>query len=153
MSKITPTVYEIRVALESVLFASLKTAFDAKEVVIVQPGEEIKPDLKKIYVVHNVNPGKVQVGELNLREGLSVRPGVYTILLSCPNNVDSFRRTMQLTSVVAAAFSGKSLSAGDGKEVFVDLVDIENPGQTPDKRLGQTLSVNWWAWAGGYEGD
>lgn len=153
MNSVTPTVYEIRVALETVLFEALTPSYNAGEVVIIQPGEEIAPDLKKIQVIHNVNPGKVQVGELNLREGLSIRPGVYTILLSCPNAVEALTKTMQLAGVVAEAFSGKRFSAGDGKEVFVDLVDIENPGQTPDKRLGQTLSVNWWAWAGGYEGD
>lgn len=150
---IAPTVYEIRVALETQLFDALKAAFEAGEIVIVQPGEEIAPDLRKIQVIHTVNPGKVQVGELDLRGGMSRRPGVYTILLSCPNEVDTFTRTMQLASELDAAFSGKTLSAGESKAVFVELVDIENPGQTPDNRLGQMLSVNWWAWAGGYEGE
>lgn len=150
---IAPTVYEIRVALETQLFDALKSAFEAGEVVIVQPGEEIAPDLRKIQVIHNVNPGKVQVGELDLRGGMSRRPGVYTVLLSCPNEVESFTRTMQLASELDAAFSGKTLSAGDGKAVFIDLVDIENPGQTTDNRLGYMLAVNWWAWAGGYEGE
>lgn len=150
---IAPTVYEIRVALETQLFAALAPAFEAGEVVIVQPGEEIAPDLRKIQVIHNVNPGKVQVGELDLRGGMSRRPGVYTILLSCPNEVDAFTRTMQLASELEAAFSGRTLAAGECKSVFIDLVDIENPGQTPDNRLGQMLSVNWWAWAGGYEGE
>lgn len=150
---IAPTVYEIRVALETQLFDALKAAFEAGEVVIVQPGEEIAPDLRKIQVIHTVNPGKVQVGELDLRGGMSRRPGVYTVLLSCPNEVESFTRTMQLASELEAAFSGRTLAAGECKSVFIGLVDIENPGQTPDNRLGQTLSVNWWAWAGGYEGE
>lgn len=149
--RVVPTIYEIRVALETTLFLALTPSFQAEEIVIIQPGEEIAPDLKKIQVIHSVNPGKVQVGELDLRGGASIRPGVYTIMLSCPNEVDAYIQTTKLTDVIERAFSGKELSAGDGKKVFIDLVDIENPGKLPDNRLGQTISVNWWAWAGEFD--
>ena len=49
----TPTVYKIRIALETALFAALTPAFESGEIGIVQPGEEIAPDLKKIQVIHS----------------------------------------------------------------------------------------------------
>lgn len=153
MSKSTPSVYDIRVALETVLFDALTPAYNAGEVVIIQPGEELKPELQKIYIIHNVNPGTVQPGELDYRHGYAKRPGVYSILLSCPNDVDAYNDTLELAEVISDAFYGRKIPAGEGKKVFIGLVDITNPGQTPDNRLGTSVTVNWTAWAGGYEGD
>lgn len=146
----TPTLYEIRIALETALFSALTPAFQAGEVVIVQPGEEIAPALQKIQVIHNVNPGEVQPGELDPRGGIAPRLGVYTILLSCPNDVESLTRTWELAGELERDLRGRELPVGECGAVYVGEVNTTNVGQTPDNRLGLSLSVEWWAWAGGY---
>ena len=146
----TPTVYEIRIALETALFAALTPAFESGEIVIVQPGEEIAPDLKKIQVIHNVNPGAIQSGELDPRGGIAPRLGVYTILLSCPNDVESLTRTWEIAGELEKSLRGRELAAGECGNVYVGEVTTTNVGQTPDNRLGLSLSADWWAWAGGY---
>ena len=60
----TPDLFSVRKALESVLFTALTAEQAAGNVIIIQPGEDLKPDLKKIQVIHSVNPGKVMDGEL-----------------------------------------------------------------------------------------
>lgn len=147
----TPTLYEIRIALETALFAALTPAFQAGEIVIVQPGEEIAPDLKKIQVIHNVNPGQIQPGEIAPRSGIAPRLGVYTVLLSCQNDVTSFSRTWKLAGELEKDLRGRELTAGECGLVYIGEIVTTNVGQTPDNRLGLSLSADWWAWAGGYE--
>ena len=147
----TATLYEIRRALEAALFEALTPAFQAGEIAIVQPGEEIAPDLRKIQVIHNVNPGTIQAGELDPRRGYAPRPGVYTVLLSCIDDVDALARTWELAGELERALRGRELAATECASVRIGEVDTTNVGRTPDNRLGLSLAINWYAWAGGYE--
>lgn len=149
----TPTPYEIRVALETHLFGVLQPAFEAGQVVIVQPGEDIKPDLDKVQVLHVVTPGTPTDGELGGRQGVSPRPGVYVITLSVPQDTIWLQDAWELCGVLEAAFY----------RVFLPVLGLEytvlctepyttNVGEDPDtKRLALSVTVPWSVWAGGYE--
>lgn len=149
----TPKIYEIREALDTVLYDALEPAYNAGKVQILPPAEEHKPDPKKIWAINTLSPGEVFGGEIPLRIGAGRRPGVYTVLLSSPFDVNSNREAMNLADTVSKAFWGRTIPAGEGKKVNIDMVDITNTGTLPDNRLGHTVTVNWWARAGEYEGD
>ena len=144
----TPTPYEARIALESRLFELLSPAYEAGEIVIVQPGEEVAPDLKKIQVIHTVNPGIVEGGEVDIVRGISPRIGVYIITLSVPNDVQQLSRAWELAGELEQGFRGVTLSSDKGK-VYVNEPYTTNVGELPDSRLGLSVTVNWWAWTGG----
>ncbi len=151
----TPTTYEVCLALEKALFAALGEAVQAGGVVIVQPGAESAPDLKKIQVLHTVKPGEVQSGELGGRQGLSLRTGVYSITLSCPpNDATAFAEAWRLTGVLEKALYRASLPIADSEGVVACKEPlITNVGETADKRLALSVSLPWWVWTGGYEGE
>ncbi len=148
----SPTLFEIRVALETALFAAVQSYFDAGDIIVIQPGGELKPDLDKIQIIHSVNPGVVQDGELGGRQGLCPRDGVYVVTLSCPNNTDRLAQTWELSSIVESKFYRADLPITDADcFVMCDEPYTTNVGETDDKRLALSVSITWWVWAGGYD--
>ena len=149
-----PTLFEIRVALETALFAAVQPSFSAGDVIIIQPGEELKPDLDKIQVIHSVNPGEVQDGELGGRQGVCPRVGVYVVTLSCPNDTERLSQAWKLSSAIESKFYRADLPVTDADcSVMCDEPYTTNVGETDDKRLALSVSIPWWVWAGGYEGE
>ena len=137
--------FSVRVALESALFAALTAEQAAGNIIIIQPGEDLKPDLKKIQVIHSVAPGKVMDGELGGRQGICPRMGAYTVTLSIPAN-----DTVKLET----SFYRIDLPVRDsGCKVMCDEPYTTNVGETDDKRLALSVSIPWWIWAGGHEGE
>lgn len=147
----TPGLYETRIALETYLFSVLKSAFQEGSLVIVQPGEDIKPDLNKIQVIHSVNPGNTLEGELGGRNGIVPRVGVYVITLSSPNDSKKFAEAQKIASNIERAFYRVDLPVeGTDCTVMCNQSIMNNVGETSDKRLVLSISVDWWVWAGGY---
>lgn len=151
----TATPYEIRVALEKKLFEALQEPFAAGKLIIVQPGQDISPDMQKIQVVHTVAPGIVQTGELGGRGGYCPRQGAYTILLSCPaDDTAILADAWDISGSLEAAFFRADCAIADSHcRVMCEQPYTTNVGETPDKRLGLSVTVPWWVWAGGYEGE
>ncbi len=150
-----PDLYAVRVALEAHLFAALEPAFAAGDVIIVQPGEDIRPDLDRIQVIHSVNPGAVLDGEMGGRQGVCPREGVYVITLSSPpNDTGRLAEAWKLAGVIEDAFYREDLPvAGTECAVSCEEPYTTNVGETTDKRLALSVSIPWWIWAGGHEGD
>lgn len=151
----TPDLFSVRKALESALFAALTAEQAAGNVIIIQPGEDLKPDLKKIQVIHSVNPGKVMDGELGGRLGICPRVGVYTVTLSSlQNDIAKYTKEWKLCSLIEKAFRRKELPIEDSNcKVMCDEPYTMNVGKTDDKRLALSVSIPWWVWAGGHEGE
>ena len=149
----TPNLFAIRVALETALFACLSEEQKKGNLVIVQPGTELKPNLKNIQVIHAVNPGDIQAGELG-RQGVCPRLGVYTITLSVPpDDTVQLARAWQLCSTIEQTFYRVDLPIeGSDCAVMCNEPYTTNVGET-DNRLALSVTVPWWAWAGGQEGE
>lgn len=147
----TPDLFSIRVSLETALFACLQREQEQGTVIVIQPGEDIKPDLDKIQVLHAVNPGEVQTGELG-RQGVCPRLGVYTITLSVPpNNTQRLALAWRLCSNIEKVFYREDLPVeGSSCTVMCDEPYTTNVGETDDNRLALSVSVPWWVWSGGY---
>lgn len=151
----TPDLFSVRKALESALFAALTAEQAAGNIIIIQPGEDLKPDLKKIQVIHSVNPGKVMDGELGGRQGICPRMGAYTVTLSIPaNDTAKLAKGWELCSLLETSFYRIDLPVRDsGCKVMCDEPYTTNVGETDDKRLALSVSIPWWIWAGGHEGE
>lgn len=151
----TPDLFSVRVALESALFAALTAEQAAGNIIIIQPGEDLKPDLKKIQVIHSVNPGKVMDGELGGRQGICPRMGAYTVTLSIPaNDTVKLAKGWELCSLLETSFFRLDLPvSGSAFKVMCDEPYTTNVGETDDKRLALSVSIPWWVWAGGHEGE
>lgn len=149
----TPDLFAIRVTLETALFACLAEEQAQGNVYIVQPGTEASPDLKKIQVIHAVNPGNVQDGELG-QQGVCPRLGVYTIMLSVPaDDTARLAKAWQLCDAIERAFFRADLPIEDScQNVMCGEPYTTNVG-TQDKRLALSVTVPWWAWTGGQEGE
>lgn len=146
----TPDIYAVRVALEGALFECLKEAFQQGLIVFVQPAEEIAPDLHKIQVIHSVNPGKAQGGELG-SQGIFPRLGVYTVTLSCPaDSSKTLTEGWKLCSVLETYFCRKDIPISDNCEVMCDEPYTTNVGEQ-DSRLALSVTIPWWVWSGGQE--
>ena len=145
--------YAVRVALETHLFAALEPSFTAGETIIVQPGQDITPDLAKIQVIHSVSPGAVLAGELGGRQGICPRPGVYLVTLSSPaSDTARLARAWRLCGLVERAFYRADLPADGGvvccEEPRARVISSRNAGET-DGRPALSVSIPWWVWTGG----
>lgn len=149
-----PDLFAVRVALETALFATVREEFTAGTVVIVQPADELKPDLRKIQILHSVNPGEVQSGELG-RIGVCPRVGVYTITLSCPpHDTAMLEKAWRLCSLIESSFYRVDLPIPNSScRVMCEEPYTTNVGEVPDKRLAMSVTVPWWTWTGGHEGE
>ncbi len=146
----TPELFAVRVALEGALFECLKDAFQQGQIVFVQPAEDIAHDLQKIQVIHAVNPGKTQSGELG-SQGVFPRIGVYTVTLSCPaDNTKTLAECWKLCSVLENYFCRLDIPVSDSCEVMCDEPYSTNVGEQ-DSRLALSVTIPWWVWSGGQE--
>lgn len=147
MSERTPTLAEIGSALRVKM---AETVGDAA--VIIPPNEDGNPDAGEILVLHSVNPGAVSTAELG-PGGLSTMDGGYYINLSYPK--DSLSReneALDLAQKLMTAFRLKELPAGSCW-VNTDEPYTTNVGATPDGRVSILVTVRWWTWTGGDEGE
>lgn len=111
--------------------------------------------MKKIQIIHVVNPGAVITGELGGRYGVCPRKGAYIITLSIPtNDTKKLSKGLELCSVLESFFYRVDIPI-EGYEccVMCDEPYTMNIGETEDKRLAYSVEIPWWVWAGGYEGD
>lgn len=146
----TPELFAVRTALEGALFECLKEAFQKGLLVFVQPAEDMASDLQKIQVIHAVNPGKTETGELG-SQGVFPRIGVYTVTLSCPaGSVKLLAESWKLCSVLETYFCRKDIPVSDGCEVMCDEPYTTNVGEQ-DSRLALSVTIPWWVWSGGQE--
>lgn len=145
-----PELFAVRTALESSLFDCLSDAFQKGLLVFAQPADEIATDLKKIQVIHSVNPGKTQSGELG-NEGVFPRLGVYTVTLSCPaSSTKTLAEGWKLCSILENYFCRRDIPVSDGCEIMCDEPYTTNVG-AQDSRLALSVTIPWWVWSGGQE--
>lgn len=143
----TPTPYEIRVAMETALFEELAPAHTAGEIVLVQPGMPIAPEMTAIQVVHTLNPGEMQDGELAGRDGVCPRLGVYIVMFSCPVDTAKLAQAEKLAGDIEKAFYRREVPVDDCA-ILCGEPYVTNTGETPDNRLAVTVTIPWWTWAG-----
>ena len=148
MSEHTPTLAEIGSALRVRMAEIIGDA-----AVIIPPNEDGDPDAGEILVLHTVNPGAVSPAELGGRMGLSVMNGVYSINLSYPKgSLERANEAWALAQKLMSAFRLEYLPAGPCT-VNVDEPYATNVGATPDGRMSMLVTVPWWTWTGGDEGE
>ena len=148
MRERTPTLAEIGSALR---VRMAETVGDAA--VIIPPNEDGDPDAGEILVLHTVNPGKASPAELGGRMGLSVMNGVYSINLSYPKgSLERANEAWTLAQRLMSAFRLEELPAGPCT-VNVDEPYTTNVGTAPDGRMSMLVTVPWWTWTGGDEGE
>lgn len=145
----TATLAEIGSVLRTLM---VKTV--GKEAYVLNQGEEDKPDLKNILVIHAVNPGTVTGAEMGGSEALSVQYGVYNITLSYPEgkkgNLDKANISWDLAQKIMKAFYRQDLETSGGCRIMTDEPYTTNVGATPDGRLAISVTVPWHSWTGGY---
>lgn len=148
----TPDLFSVRKTLELALFDAMTAEQISGNIIIIQPGEELKPDLNKIHVIHSVNPGKVMDGELSGRDGICPRLGVYTVTLSIPeNDTTKLAKAWELCSMIEEKFYRAALDIDNSScSVMCDEPYTTNIGEFNDKRLALSVSIPWWVWTGGY---
>ena len=147
-----PDLFSVRTALERALFECLTDAFQQGLIVFVQPADEMASDLKKIQVIHAVNPGDTQEGELGCL-GVFPRVGGYTVTLSCPaDNTKTLAEGWKLCSVLENYFCRKDIPISDACEVMCDEPYTTNVGEQ-DSRLALSVTIPWWVWSGRQEGE
>lgn len=148
MSEHTPTLAEIGSALRVMMMQTVRDS-----AVIIPPNEDGNPDAGEILVLHSVNPGTVSTAELGGRDGLSVMDGVYSINLSYPkDSLDRANQTWDLAQRLMRAYRLEDLPAG-ACAVHIDEPYTTNVGATPDGRMSMLVTVPWWTWTGGDEGE
>ena len=148
MSEHTPTLAEIGSALRVRMAEIIGDA-----AVIIPPNEDGAPDVGEILALHTVNPGAVSPAELGGRMGLSVMNGVYSINLSYPKgSLERANEAWALAQKLMSAFRLEELPAGPCA-VNVDEPYATNVGATPDGRMSMLVTVPWWTWTGGDEGE
>lgn len=151
----TPDLFSVRVALETALFAIVEGEQASGAVIIIQPGEDIKPDLKKIQIIHTVSPGDIMDGELGGRHGICPRMGVYTVMLSSPqNDTVKLAKAWNLCGRIESAFYRIDLPIENTAcTIMCNEPYTTNVGETDDKRFALSVSIPWWVWSGGHEGE
>lgn len=148
MSEHTPTLAEIGSALRVMMMQTVRDS-----AVIIPPNEDGNPDAGEILVLHSVNPGTVSTAELGGRDGLSIMDGVYSINLSYPkDSLDRANQTWDLAQRLMRAYRLEDLPAG-ACAVHIDEPYTTNVGATPDGRMSMLVTVPWWTWTGGDEGE
>ena len=96
----------------------------------------------------------VQSIELGGRQGVCRRGGEYVVTLSCPNDTTRLSQAWKLLSVIESKFYRVDLPVTDAdSDVMCDEPYTTDVGKTDDNRLALSVSISWWVWAGGYEGE
>lgn len=148
MSEQTPTLAEIGSALRVKMAETV-----GNDAVIIPPNEDGNPDAGEILVLHSVNPGAVSTAELGGRDGLSVMDGVYSINLSYPKgSLPRANEAWDLAQRLMSAYRLEDLPAG-ACAVHIKEPEFTNVGTTPDGRMSMLVTVPWWTWTGGDEGE
>lgn len=151
----TPTLYDTRIALETALFSAIEQEFDAEGLVVLQPGDNIATEQNTdIVLIHNVNPGKPQTGEMAGRHGVVPHPGVYIVTLSCLNKPSIINRAWGITDTLERYFYRASLPVGDGECCHVEVEEPYTTNVGPingTNRVAISVTVPWRIWKGGYE--
>lgn len=145
----TATLAEIGSVLRTLM---VKTV--GKDAYVLNQGEEDKPDLKNILVIHAVSPGMVTGAELGGSEALSVQYGVLKITLSYQRgkkgNLSKENISWDLAQKLMQAFYRQDLETTGACLVRTDEPYTTNVGATPDGRLAISVIVPWHTWTGGY---
>lgn len=148
----TLTNYETRVALETELFAAIEQEYMLGGIAVLQPGDDFASVSGDIVVIHNVNPGKPQSGEMAGRHGLSPVPGVYIVTFSCLNDPQTIQRAWNLSDVVMRRFYRAALHVeGKAYDVAIGEPYTSNVGPiSGTNRVAVSVTIPWRIWQGGY---
>ena len=143
-----PSYAETAAACRTMLSAALPSG-----VQIIPEGAEYSPALSGVTCTQRFLPSSVEQGELGGKVGLSLRHGIYFIVLSAPFGTAKGKAAalFGIAEAIMAAFRHAAAETTSGT-VYFGEPSAESIGKDADGRFAVSISVPWTTWTGGTNG-